>query len=456
VLITGGTGALGGHAARWLARSGARDLVLTSRAGADAPGAAGLAAELTEAGCEVTVAACDVADREALAGLLRKLDVQGRTVRTVVHTAGAGDVFPLAEATLPQVATVLAGKAAGAAHLDELLGDDLDTFVLYSSGAGVWGSAGQGVYGAANAYLDALAEHRRGGGRAATSVAWGQWGGGGMADVEAGARLDRFGVLAMTPETGMAALGQALDSQDVTVVVADMDWKRFHPVYTATRPGPLLCELPDVRRLLAAAQEPAEAAGSSVESLAERLAAVSGPEGEILVRELLRAHVAAVVGLAAPDEVEPGRPFRDMGFDSLLAVELRNRLSAATGLRLPPTLVFDHPTVTALSRHLYQLATAGAAADRAGDGTGAGAGTGTGSVAHGGDPARDLDRLETALLSTGPGEPRHRELVERLRALLAKVAPEPDVPEGPEVPEARLADAGVDEVLAFIDQELGA
>ncbi|MEV7027757.1 SDR family NAD(P)-dependent oxidoreductase, partial [Kitasatospora sp. NPDC093558] len=285
VLVTGGTGALGGHAARWLARSGAEHLVLTSRAGLAAAGAAELAAELRESGAGVTVAACDVADRAAVEELLRTLAEEGRTVRTVVHTAGAGDTFPLADATLAEVATVLAGKAAGAAHLAELLGDGLDAFVLYSSGAGIWGCAGQGAYGAANAYLDALAEHRRGAGLAATAVAWGQWGGGGMADEEIGARLDRFGVLAMTPETGIAALGTALDRQDAAVVVADMDWKRFYPVYTATRPGPLLRELPDVRRLVAAEEEPAGAADGSAEPLAERLAALSAPEGERLVRD---------------------------------------------------------------------------------------------------------------------------------------------------------------------------
>ncbi|MQS14939.1 SDR family NAD(P)-dependent oxidoreductase [Streptomyces kaniharaensis] len=436
VLVTGGTGALGGHAARWLARSGAEHLVLTSRAGADAPGSAELADELRESGAEVTVAACDVADRAALEDLLRTLAEDGRTVRAVVHTAGAGDTFPLADATLAEVATVLAGKAAGAAHLDELLGDDLDAFVLYSSGAGIWGSAGQGAYGAANAYLDALAEHRRGTGLAATAVAWGQWGGGGMADEEIGSRLDRFGVLAMTPETGIAALGAALDRQDVAVVVADMDWKRFYPVYTATRPGPLLRELPDVRRLVAAEKEPDAAADGSADPLAERLAALSAPEGERLVRDLLRAHVAAVVGLAGPDEVEPDRAFRSMGFDSLFAVELRNRLSAATGLRLPATLVFDHPTVAELSAHLYRLA---------GEGT-----PPAGAPAPAGNPAEDLDRLEASLLAVGPDEPGHPELVERLRALLAKVAPAEQPAQA-----AHLADADVDEVLAFIDQELG-
>ncbi|MBU3868477.1 SDR family NAD(P)-dependent oxidoreductase, partial [Streptomyces sp. 4503] len=195
VLVTGGTGALGAHVARWLAENGAEHLVLTSRRGPDAPGATELSDELVASGARVTVAACDVTDRDAVAGLLARIrdEHPERPLTAVVHTAGAGQFAPLAETTPADVADVVAAKVAGAAHLDALLGDtELDAFVLFSSIAAVWGSGGQGAYAAGNAFLDALAEQRRARGLTATSVAWGPWADGGLvADDEAAEQLRR-------------------------------------------------------------------------------------------------------------------------------------------------------------------------------------------------------------------------------------------------------------------------
>ncbi|MFT7834576.1 type I polyketide synthase [Saccharothrix sp. BKS2] len=352
-LVTGGTGGVGAHVARWLAERGAGHLVLTSRRGPDAPGAAELKAELEAAGTTVTLAACDVADRDSVAGLLASLP-DGPL--TVVHAAGVlPDEAHLGDIALADFVETGRAKVAGARHLDELLGNrELDAFVLFSSGAGVWGSAGQAGYGAANAHLDALALQRRHRGAPVTCVAWGGWGGGGMVDEEAlGEQLRLHGIPAMAPHLAVGALQQALDHDEHHLVVADIDWERFAPTYSAARPRPLLHALPEVREVLdldrgAADPAPAESA------LADRLATLPEPEQHRALLDVVRTHVATVLAYQDPAGVEPGRAFKDLGFDSLTAVELRNRLGEATGVRLPATLVFDHPTPVALARFLHE------------------------------------------------------------------------------------------------------
>ncbi|MGC0316522.1 type I polyketide synthase [Kitasatospora acidiphila] len=350
VLVTGGTGGLGAQVARWLARAGAERLVLTSRRGAAAPGAAELIAELSALGCEAVVEACDMADRQAVAALLATWPPTA-----VVHAAGTAQfAVPVERNTIADLAELAGGKVAGAMHLSELLADtDLDAFVLFSSGAAVWGSGGQAAYGAANAFLDALAEQRRASGLVATSIAWGSWAGGGMAEGHVGDQLRRGGVPEMAPEPAVAGLRQAVDHEEATLVIADIDWERFVPGFTLARPRPLLDELPEVRRILrdAAAADRAPTAETST-PLAERLTAVPGPERSRVLLELVRTEAAAVLGHPGPAEVRPGRAFRELGFDSLSAVELRRRLATATGLGLPATLVFDYPTPEELAAHL--------------------------------------------------------------------------------------------------------
>ncbi|GAB2629674.1 hypothetical protein GCM10027168_71640 [Streptomyces capparidis] len=356
VLITGGTGALGAELARTLARLGAEHLLLTSRRGAEADGAEALRAELTALGAQVTLAACDVADRDALAALLAAVPAD-RPLTAVVHAAGAGQFTPIADTTLDELADVVTAKVAGARNLDELLGDrPLDAFVLYSSISGVWGSGGQGAYAAANAYLDALAERRGARGLAATAVAWGPWSGGGMADGAAEEQLRRRGLPALAPELATLAVRQAVDNGDTAVTVADVDWDRFTAGFTAARPSPLLGDLPEVRSTLVTAV----AAATGDPALTARLAGLPGAEQDRVLLELVRAETAAVLGHSSLDAVEPGRAFRELGFDSLAAVELRNRLDSATGLHLPATLVFDHPTPAALARHIRDEALGGA------------------------------------------------------------------------------------------------
>ncbi|MFE2183727.1 type I polyketide synthase, partial [Streptomyces sp. NPDC059455] len=360
VLVTGGTGALGGQVARWLARSGAEHLVLTSRRGPDAPGAVELSAELEALGARVTVAACDVADREQLAAVLDAVPEE-YPLTAVVHAAGANGVGLLAETGLADAAAVVSGKVAGAVNLNELLGDRaLDAFVVFSSIAGVWGSGGQAAYGAANAYLDAMVEERRGRGLAGTAVAWGPWAEGGMAAGDDG--LARRGLPAMAPALAISALQGAVAGDDGVVTVADVDWERFAPAFTMGRPSPLIGELPEVERALASAGN-TEGAGTG-SALRERLTGLTEAEIDRTLLDLVRAHAAAVLGFSGAEAVEPARAFKELGFDSLTAVEFRNRLNAETGLALPATLVFDYPSATVLAGHLRAevLGTQGAVA----------------------------------------------------------------------------------------------
>nr|BAO66539.1 type I polyketide synthase [Streptomyces sp. MJ635-86F5] len=353
VLITGGTGALGGHVARRLARNGAGHLVLTGRRGLGAPGAADLRDELVASGAEVTIASCDAGDRSQLAQLVRSLADRGNPVRAVVHAAGVDSARELSLMALDELADTLRAKAGGAAHLDALFDDDLDAFVLFSSVAGIWGGAGQGAYAAANASLDALAERRRGRGLAATAVAWGPWAEAGMAaqgdDEEL---LRRQGLPPMEPDHAVTALERAVAEGVATVTVADVAWNRFAAGFTAGRPSPLIGDLPEVQQTLAGTPDAQFGDVPAATEIGRRLAGLDPAEQHSVVLELVCRQAALVLGHAAPDAIETGRAFRDLGFDSLSAVELRNRLAESTGLRLPTTMVFDYPTPVGLADRL--------------------------------------------------------------------------------------------------------
>ncbi|MER5785058.1 type I polyketide synthase [Streptomyces mobaraensis] len=347
VLVTGGTGGLGAQTARKLAREGTEHLLLTSRRGADAPGTAELVAELEELGAGVTVAACDVADREALAALLAATAAEGRTVTAVFHTAGVPHLRPLLDLDPAELAEATRAKIAGAAHLDELLTEPLDAFVLFSSGAGVWGGSHNGAYAAGNAYLDALAAHRRGRGLAGTSIAWGFWSaaGGGMTALLDEDHARRSGVRFMDPDLAVEALWQALADDEGNLVVADVDWERFVPLFSATRRRPLLDGLAEAAAETPAAPRAEEEAGG----LRGRLLALAPEDRLAPVVEQVREQVALVLGYSGGAAVDAERAFRDLGFDSVTAVELRARLTAVFGLSLPATIVFDYPNVTVLA-----------------------------------------------------------------------------------------------------------
>ncbi|WP_267881904.1 type I polyketide synthase [Streptomyces albus] len=355
VLITGGTGALGARVARFAVEHGAAHVVLTSRRGPDAPGASDIRRDLEALGAEVTVAACDVADRDQVAALLDGLSGTP-PLTAVVHAAGVLDDGVLGALDPARIAGVMAPKAHAALVLDELTrqrGLDLDAFVLFSSTAGVWGGPGQANYAAANAVLDALAEHRRADGLAATSIAWGPWSDAGMADSAAiEARQRKGGIHALPPASAVAVLRQTVADGDAALTVAGVDWSVYAPAFTAARRSMLLDRIPEAHQALETADGEGPAAGP--DSLAARLAGLTDIERDRELLDLVRKHVAGVLGFADPSDVEPTHVFSDIGFDSLTAVELRNRLGMVTGLKLPTTLIFDHPSPNALVRHLRQ------------------------------------------------------------------------------------------------------
>ncbi|WP_033442118.1 type I polyketide synthase [Saccharothrix sp. NRRL B-16314] len=342
VLITGGTGGLGAIFARHLAeRHGVKHLVLASRRGAAADGVDELVVELWALGCAVRVEACDVSDRDQVAKLLGSLD---RPLTAVVHAAGVLDDGVVESLTAARIERVMGPKVDAALHLHELTaGMDLSAFVLFSSVAALMGSPGQANYAAANAVLDALAAKRRAEGLPATSLAWGLWGdAGGMAGELAEAdlaRLERMGVGALSTEMGLDLFDQGVGLDDALLAPVKLDLAALR---VQARTG----TLPALLRGLAPAPRKAASGGS----LAQRLAEVPEADRERVVRELVQAQVAAVLGHASAGAVDPDRAFKDLGFDSLSAVELRNNLTQSTGVRLPATLIFDHPSPAAVAR----------------------------------------------------------------------------------------------------------
>ncbi|MGW7048913.1 type I polyketide synthase [Streptomyces avermitilis] len=339
VLVTGGTGALGGHVARWLAGLGGCTLLLVSRQGLNAPGARELVKELTEAGTPTRVVAADVTDRAAMAELVREAAAGGVPVRSVFHTAGVADQTPLLETSPEDFHTVLAGKVGGALVLDELL-PDVDAFVLFSSISGIWGAAGQAGYGAGNAALHGLAARRRAQGLKATALAWGPWAGGGMAAGGMEQQLRRLGLVPLPVADATSALARSV-ALGTDCVLVEAAWSRFLPTFTAARPAPFFERLTP--------RTHGQTAGPATQGLAD----IPAADRARVLLDLVRTSVAAAVGHSDASRIDPDRPLRELGFDSLMSVQLRNRLSAAAGLQLPATLVFDYPTSAALAEHLH-------------------------------------------------------------------------------------------------------
>ncbi|MET9611172.1 SDR family NAD(P)-dependent oxidoreductase, partial [Streptomyces sp. NPDC006512] len=358
VLVTGATGALGRLFARHLVSVyGVERLLLTSRRGPAADGAAELVAELRGLGAHAELVACDLADRGALEELLAGIAAE-HPLTAVVHTAGVLDDGVLASLTPERVAAVLRPKVDAAWNLHELTRElDLSAFVLFSGAAAAFGAAGQANYAAANAFLEALAEHRRAEGLAATSLAWGLWApqaGSGMAgrlDEADLRRIARDGVGALTSDEGLSLFDTAMtvDSAVLLPMHLDLAVLRAQAASAGTTP-PLLRSL--VRVPARRSVERRHTGAGDASPLTARLLALPTAEHEGVLLDLVAGHVAAVLGHSGSGAVDADRAFRDLGFDSLTAVELRNVLKAETGLRLSPTLVFDYPTPAALARHL--------------------------------------------------------------------------------------------------------
>ncbi|MFJ8492653.1 type I polyketide synthase [Streptomyces sp. NPDC094038] len=430
VLITGGTGALARHTARRLAHRGADHLLLLSRRGGGTPAADELRDELTALGARVTFAACDVSDRDALARVIAAVPGE-HPLTAVVHTAAVLDDALLDALTPERLDRVLRVKAAGARNLDELTrGLDLSAFVLFSSATALTGTPGQANYAPGNAYLDALAHRRRAAGLPATSVSWGLWAGEGIAGDEGARRTERYGLLPMAPELAVTALEQALDDDETHLVVCRADW----PALAALRPHPLLEELTGGTEAGHAPDSGPEPSGIREEVTA---AATEQDRRKLLLR-FVRTQVGEVQGGRPAESVDIHRGFKQQGFDSLTSVELRNRLNQRTGLNLPTTVVFDHPTPHALAELLYErLAPA--------DGP------------H--ELTAQLDRLEVLLADVPPDDPQLAAATARLAALAGAAAPAAPTASGSSTQDADIA-AGLsaatdDELMDFIGKELG-
>ncbi|MEV0186840.1 type I polyketide synthase, partial [Streptomyces sp. NPDC050625] len=352
VLLTGASGGLGGLFARHLvAEHGVRSLLLVSRRGGDAPGAAELAAELTAQGADVAWAACDVADRDAVRALLAG---PGQSLSAIIHTAGVLDDGVIGSLTPERLDAVFRPKVDAALNLHDLAGElsgDLSAFVLFSSVAGALGTPGQGNYAAANTFLDALAEHRRTAGLRATALAWGLW----AQDSESAmtgsldhtdlTRIRRMGLAALPSADGLRMFDAALATDRAAVAPIRLDTSAF-------RDGPGQPVPPVLRGLVRVAPTRRAAQTAPKGSLGQRLAGLREAEREDVVLELVRTEVAAVLGHADAQSVGADDSFKDIGFGSLTAVELRNRLNSAVGMRLPATLVFDYPNPLTLARFL--------------------------------------------------------------------------------------------------------
>jgi NAD(P)-dependent dehydrogenase (short-subunit alcohol dehydrogenase family) len=434
VLVTGGTGGLGAVVARHLVvEYGVRDLLLVSRRGLSAPGVEGLVAELAEVGARVRVVACDVSDREALRGVLSGVSLSG-----VVHAAGVLDDGVIGSLDAERVARVFGAKVGGGWHLHELTqGMDLSLFVLFSSAAGVLGGPGQGNYAAANRFLDGLASYRRAQGLAAVSIAWGLWSEStGMTGHLAGtdlAAVRRSGLAAMSNRQGLAMFDAAIAAAEPAVVAARWDMAALRGQAAAGTLPPLLSGLTRTRR--AAMQG---TVGSSGAELRGRLTGLDENRQQEIVLDLVRTKAAEVLGHASGDAIEPGQAFKDLGFDSLAAVQFRNRLSTVTGLSLPATVIFDHPTPKSLASHLL--------ADLAGSSE-------NGAVPAEADLLAVLNRLDTLLAaSAGSAEGRaeHARIFGRVRAIAAKWDP---AGERPSDLNDDVESATEDELFSIIDRE---
>ncbi|MBH1938885.1 SDR family NAD(P)-dependent oxidoreductase [Streptomyces sp. AV19] len=435
VLVTGASGGVAAHLVRHLVGTHeVRHLLLASRRGPDAEGMAELAAELRESGARtVDVVACDCADRDAVADLLASVPDE-HPLTAVVHTVGVVDDGVLETMTPDRVDTVFRPKADGAWHLHELTRDrELAAFVVCSSVAGTLGAAAQANYASANAFLDALAAHRHDLGLPATSLAWGMWSGtAGMAANLDRADLDRMkrsGITGLSTEDGLALFDAALAAGRPVWLPARLDTKALRAAAEGgTLPAPL--------RGLVHVPAPETGPLPAADALRARLASLAPEERHEAVLDLVRGQVALVLGHGTPEGIDDRRAFKDLGFDSLTAVELRNRLNAATGLTLPATLVFDHPTPAALTDSIETALLAG-----------------LGSPA---DPllAR-LDDWAAGLAATPLDDDGRAQVAARLRALALQWGGETDAQDDTTTVADELDAATDDEVIDFISNELG-
>ncbi len=434
VLITGGTGTLGRLVATHLAeRHGVRNLLLVSRQGPEAPAASEIRTELGERGVDVKIVACDVSDREQLRGLLDSIGVE-QPLRAVVHTAGALDDGSIAELNAERLDSVMAAKVDAAWNLHELThGQELDAFVMFSSAAGVLGSAGQANYAAANVFLDTLAAHRRAQGLPAASMAWGLW------EQETGltghlseldlVRMRRSGVAKISSEQGLELLDAAWTDVDPLTVPIRL-------VGSALQARARAGELPAMLRDLVRSTVPVQGENGQNGQFVDRLRQAPLDERRRIVLRLVCGEIAAVLGHPTADAIDTQRPLKDVGFDSLLAVELRNRLNTATNTHLPTTLAFDYPIPELMADYILDEISAQVAGPTIGSGI-------------------DLDKLQLTLSAMSAEEAQRIGIAARLKSILSRWESSDNAIDAESTAEGDLVSATDDEIFELIDREFG-
>jgi mycoketide-CoA synthase len=357
VVITGGTGMAGSALARHVvANRGVRNLMLVSRRGPDAPGAAELVAELEGAGAAVSLVACDAADREALAKVIADISVQ-HPLSAVIHAAGVLEDAVVTSLTPERVDAVLRAKVDAAWNLHELTREmPISAFVMFSSMAGLVGSSGQANYAAANSFLDGLAVHRRAHGLPAISLGWGLWDQAssmtGELEAVDFARFARDGIVAMSSTEALQLLDTAMVIDEPFLLPARIDTTALRAKFDGGTLPPMFVDLINApaRRQV----DDSLAAAKSKSALLQRLEGLPEDEQHAVLLDLVRSHIATVLGNSTPEAIDPDKAFQELGFDSLTAVEMRNRLKVSTGLALSPTLIFDYPNSAALAGYFRQ------------------------------------------------------------------------------------------------------
>jgi polyketide synthase 12 len=433
VLITGGTGMAGSNIARHLVRNHrARNLLLVSRRGPDAPGAAELVAELSATGAHVEIVAADVADRDVLAKVVDGVPA-AHPLSAVIHTAGVIDDAVITSLTPDRFDAVLRAKVDATWNLHELTREhDIAAFVMFSSMAGLVGASGQGNYSAANAFMDALASHRRAHQLPAMSLGWGLWEQasgmtGDLSDADV-ARLDRDGILAMALPEALELFDTATVVDEPFLVPARIDRGALRTKSGAGTLPPMFVELIGATRRRV---EDSLAAAQSRSALAQKLADLSPEDQHGVLLDLVRSHMATVLGLPTVESIAPDMAFAELGFDSLTAVELRNRLKAATGLALSPTLIFDYPNPNALAGYFH--------------------GEIAGSTQSGGAPAQDPGEAE--LLRAVSSIPIKRLRQAGVLEILLKLANEDAAGGAAQDREQDIAEMDLDSLVAAFDDD---
>jgi NADP-dependent 3-hydroxy acid dehydrogenase YdfG/acyl carrier protein len=427
ILITGGTGTLGALTAHHLTTHyGARHLLLASRTGPNNPHTTQLKTELENNGATVTITACDTTDPQQLATLINNID-ETHPLTAVIHCAGTLNDATITTMTTDQLHHTLHPKIDAAWHLHQLTKNTpLAAFILYSSAAGTIDSPGQANYAAANTFLDALAHHRTNQGHPTTSLAWGLWAQDsnltGHLTTQNQQRITRTGILPMTTTHALNLLDQALTTNHPHHLTAHLNLTTLRHQPTNTLP-------PTLRNLIPTTTTPTP----KTPTLTTQLTNQNPQEQQQLILNTIRTHIAAVLGHTNPHHIDEKQPFKELGFDSLTALELRNRLNTATGQHLPATIIFDHPTPKALAQYLHHRITPQT--------------TPTQQI-H-----QHLTQVETAIAAIESTGETTEQISNRLRAILQSLTTTPN--DDAEDDEA-LETATDDELFQALDKEIGA